>query len=72
MAAAAALAKANLASTNAQANAHLTILPEFSNNKKEEKFTATQWLQKVCQHREGAGWTNAQTVIPSYELTTIV
>ena len=72
MAVAAALTKENLALTNAQANAQLTILPAFSNNKKEKKLSATQWLQKVCQHREGAGWTNAQTVITSYELTTTV
>ena len=61
-AAAEALENANLALNNAPANAQLTVLPAFSNIEKEDKFTATQWLQKVCLHKEGATWTDAQTV----------
>ena len=61
-AAAAALAQAHLVLQNAAANTQLSILPSFSNNEKEDKCTATQWLQKVCLHREGAAWTDVQTV----------
>ena len=59
---AAALANANLALNNAAANAQLTVLPSFSNNEKEDKYTATQWLEKVCLHKAGATWTDAQTI----------
>ena len=61
-AAAAALAQAHLVIQNAAANTQLSILPGFSNNEKEDKCTATQWLQKVCLHKEGAAWTDVQTV----------
>ena len=61
-AAQAALAQAHLVIQNAAANTQLSILPSFSNNEKEDKCTATQWLQKVCLHKEGATWTDVQTV----------
>ena len=60
-AAQAALAQAHLVLQNATANTQLSILPAFSNNEKEDKCTATQWLQKVCLHKDGAAWTDVQT-----------
>ena len=44
----------NLALNNAQAYAPLTVLPAFSHCEKDDKLTATQWLQKFCLLREGA------------------
>jgi hypothetical protein len=37
-------------------------LPTFSNEFKEEKISATEWLQKVINNKQGAGWTYLQTV----------
>ena len=36
---------------NAQAAAQLAVLPTFSNVFKDNNFTATQWLQKVLNHK---------------------
>ena len=36
---------------NAQAAAQLAVLPTFSNVYKDDNFTATQWLQKVLNHK---------------------
>ena len=47
---------------NAQAAAQLAVLPTFSNVFKDDNFTATQWLQKVLNHKNGAGWTDEQTI----------
>ena len=47
---------------NAQAAAQLAVLPTFSNVLKDDNFTATQWLQKVLNHKTGAGWTDEQTI----------
>ena len=47
---------------NAQAAAQLAVLPTFSNVFKDDNFTATQWLQKVLNHKTGAGWTDEQTI----------
>ena len=47
---------------NAQAAAQLAVLPTFSNVYKDDNFTATQWLQKVLNHKTGAGWTDEQTI----------
>ena len=46
----------------AQTNAQLTNLPTFSNDPKVDKYTATQWLQKVTTNRDGTTWTDAQTI----------
>ena len=48
---------------NAQAAAQLAVLPTFSNVYKDDNFTATQWLQKVINHKNGAGWTDEQTIM---------
>ena len=47
---------------NAQAAAQLAVLPKFSNVFKEDNFTPSQWLQKVLNHKNGAAWTDAQTI----------
>ena len=47
---------------NAQAAAQLAVLPKFSNVFKEDNFTPSQWLQKVINHKNGAAWTDAQTI----------
>ena len=47
-----------LATTNAQ----LKILPTFSNDTKEYKSSAMEWLQKLMNNKTGAGWTDPQTV----------
>ena len=46
----------------ATANAQLAILPTFSNDPKEDKTSATEWLQKLMNNRQGAGWRDLQTV----------
>jgi hypothetical protein len=43
---------------NAHAAAQLTILLKFSNKIAENKFTATQWLAKVFNHKYGTDWTD--------------
>jgi hypothetical protein len=47
-----------LATTNAQ----LACLPKFSNDPKEDKSSTTEWLQKLMNKKQGAGWTGVQTV----------
>jgi hypothetical protein len=47
---------------NAHAGAQLAILPQFSNKISQDIFTAAQWLAKVINHKEGAKWTDAQTI----------
>jgi hypothetical protein len=39
----------------------LAILPKLSNDSREDKFSATEWLQKVINNKQGGGWTNLQT-----------
>ena len=48
----------HLATTNAQ----LAILPTFSNNLTEDRTSPTEWLQKVLNNKQGANWTDAQTI----------
>ena len=57
------------ANPNAQAlaqqqiiHAQQAVLPSFSNVPADDKYTATQWLQKVIYHKQGAGWTDAQAI----------
>jgi hypothetical protein len=46
----------------ATSNGQLSILPTFSNEPREDKTSAAEWLQKVINNKQGAGWTNLQTV----------
>jgi hypothetical protein len=39
----------------ATANAQLAILPTFSNDAREDKTWATEWLQKVIINKHGGG-----------------
>jgi hypothetical protein len=43
-------------------NAQLTALPIFSDNVKEDKLTAKQWLEKVILNKTGGNWTEIQTI----------
>ncbi len=43
-------------------NAQLTALPIFSDNVKEDKLTAKQWLEKVIINKTGGNWTDIQTI----------
>ena len=43
-------------------NAQLTALPIFSDNVKEDKLTAKQWLEKVVINKTGGNWTDIQTI----------
>ena len=47
---------------NAQHQVNLAALPSFSDNVKEDKYTAAQWLQKVLLHRQAAAWTDDQII----------
>ena len=47
---------------NAQQAVQLAVLPPFSNKPTEDRFTATQWLQKVLLHKAGATWTDRQAI----------
>jgi hypothetical protein len=47
---------------NAQHQVILATLPSFSNEVKEEQYTAAQWLQKVFLHRQAAAWTFEQII----------
>ena len=40
----------------------MAVLPPFSNKPTEDRFTATQWLQKVILHKAGATWTDRQAI----------
>jgi hypothetical protein len=46
----------------ATTNNQLAILPTFSNDSREDKISATEWLQKVINIKQGGGWTNLQTI----------
>ena len=46
----------------ADAAAQVEILPQLSKEISEDNFTAAQWLVKVINHKEGADWTDAQTI----------
>ena len=39
-----------------------TGLPTFSNNYKNDKLTATQWIQEVIKQKSEAAWTDIQTL----------
>ena len=43
-------------------NAQLSVMPTFSDNVKEDRLTAKEWLEKVQINRTGGGWTDAQTL----------
>jgi hypothetical protein len=43
-------------------NAQLTALPIFSDNVKEDKLTAKQWLEKVILNKTGGNWSDIQTI----------
>jgi hypothetical protein len=47
---------------NAQHQVNLAALPSFSDNVKEDKYIAAQWLQKVLLHRQAAAWTDDQII----------
>jgi hypothetical protein len=55
-----------LATTNAQ----LAILPTFSNDSREDKTSAREWLQKVINNKQAGGWTNLQKVDQLHNLET--
>ena len=44
-------------------NSHLAILLTFSNDPKEDRTFATEWLQKLMNNKQEGGWTDLQTVI---------
>ena len=46
----------------ATTNAQLAILPTFSNDPKEDRTSATEWLQKLMNNKQEGGWTDLQTV----------
>jgi hypothetical protein len=43
-------------------NVQLAILPTFSNDPKEDRTFATEWLQKLMNYKQGGGLLNLQTV----------
>ena len=47
---------------NAQHQVNLAALPSFSDNVKEDKYTAAQWLQKALLCRQAAAWTDDQII----------
>ncbi len=47
---------------NAQHQVNLAALPSLSDNVKEDKYTAAQWLKKVLLHRQAAAWTDDQII----------
>jgi hypothetical protein len=42
-------------------NTQLAILPTFSNDPKEDKTSATEWLQKLMNNKQGGGCTGLLT-----------
>ena len=46
----------------ATCNAQLTALPTFSNRIQEDKWTASEWLEKVIINKNGGEWTEIQTI----------
>jgi hypothetical protein len=47
---------------NAQHQVNLAALPSFSDNVKEDKYTASQWLQKMLLHKLAAVWPDDQII----------
>ena len=47
---------------NAQQAVQLAVLPPVSNKPAEDRFTATQWVQKVPLHKAGATWTDRHAI----------
>jgi hypothetical protein len=47
---------------NAKCQVNLATLPAFSNNVKDDQYTAAQWLQKVLLHRQAAAWNDEQII----------
>ena len=47
---------------NAQQAVQLAVLTPFSNKPAEDRFTATQRLQKVLLHKAEATWTYRQAI----------
>ena len=43
-------------------NAQLTVLLIFSDNVKEDKLTAKQWLVKVIINKTEGNWSDIQTI----------
>jgi hypothetical protein len=50
------------ASINAQHQVNLATLPAFSNNVKEDQYTAAQLQQKVLLDRQAAAWNDEQII----------
>ena len=46
-------------------NPQLAIFPTFSNDPKEDKNYATEWLQKLLNNKQGAGVSDHQAVTTS-------
>ena len=47
---------------NAALNAQLSVLPTFSDNVKEDRLTAKEWLEKVQINKDGGNWNDTQTL----------
>jgi hypothetical protein len=47
---------------NAQHQVNPATLHSFSNEVKEDQYTAAQWLQKVLLHRQAAAWNDDQII----------
>ena len=43
-------------------NASLSNLPTFSDDFKEDKMTAKEWMERFMSSKEGGGWTDQQSV----------
>jgi hypothetical protein len=41
---------------------HKCKVGKFSNNPKKDNSSANEWLQKLLNNKQGAGWTDIQTV----------
>jgi hypothetical protein len=47
---------------NAQHQVNLPTLPSFSNEVKDNQYTAAQWSQKVLLHRQAAALNDEQII----------
>ena len=47
---------------NVALNASLSNLPTYSDDFKEDKMTAKEWMERFMTSREGGGWTDQQSV----------
>ena len=47
---------------NVALNASLSNLPTYSDDFKEDKMTAKEWMERFMSSREGGGWTDQQSV----------